>query len=278
MFECTLLKKSVVFLHRDERWRNLRKYLLDRYGVTRTTLFYGIVIWLICPVLFRLQYILLGMVQSNKHSQKCVKTCSNLGRFMADPIVFIYDFSIFKQNPSDVPGLSLLEVVRLICGYIIYLMPIGLLLTAFSLIRFNIPLCRKLHAPWLLDNTATPAPFILENGKSENISFPDLKTARETYGAGKDVSAGGMVWKDIQLNPTSKEKVMNLDGIPDLLRQYNFVGYHDICIYPTDMHGRQRDMRCEGKKLAYCYPGYTRTNSSGEDFNHQTYTRKLLGG
>ena len=66
MFECTLLKKSVVFLHRDERWRNLRKYLLDRYGVTRTTLFYGIVIWLICPVLFRLQYILLGMVQSNK--------------------------------------------------------------------------------------------------------------------------------------------------------------------------------------------------------------------
>ena len=257
--------KSVVFLHRDERWKNMRNYLIAQYTDTYTTLFSGIVIWLICPFMFQVQYVLLGVILSNNPIGKFGSAMSHSVKSMTHQIVLIYDLSLFQQNPLDGLGLSLLDVVRLIVGYALYLLPIGLLLSGFSLFSFNIPLCRDLHAPWLLDNTAAPAPFVLENGESRTLSFADLKTARDwspdEYTPYGQVAAAWTMEDKPRTN-------LKLNDITDFLIQYNIAGFHDICIYPSTFDVTIEDKkRCLNTKgLTFCYPGYSTNNSTGEDF------------
>ena len=243
----------------------MRNYLITEYTDTYTTLFSGIVIWLICPVLFQVQYVLLGVALSTEPFKKFAKTISNSVKSMAEQIVLIYDLSLFPENPLDGMGLSVLNVSRLILGYIIYMLPIGLLLTAFSFFSFNVPLCRQLHAPWLLDNTAIPAPFVLESGELRTISFSEFKTAKdwseEDYPKFTNFPTINQAIKD-------QPRSVSLNDIPDLLMQFNHAGFHDICIYPSKYQVYDYKEICwfSEKRLTFCYPGYSVTNSTGEDF------------
>ena len=58
------------------------------------------------------------------------------------------------------------------------------------------------------------------------------------------------------------EKYWKLETIEDLIRQYNYVGYHDICNYPTTSD-IQHYIFGSAKGFAYIYPGFALRNQTG---------------
>jgi len=62
------------------------------------------------------------------------------------------------------------------------------------------------------------------------------------------------------------EKYLPLETIDDLLDQYNYVGFNDLCIYPHDydMAFYKNPRRKETKGIAGVYHGHTTQNQTGK--------------
>ena len=92
--------------------------------------------------------------------------------------------------------------------------------------------CFELEAPFLLNNSYTPP---------NNISLTKLYNQRKQYGAGAH-EAGNVVYTREKMLVwdagfgnwhRNREKYWKLDNIDDLIAQFNYVGYHDVCNYPS---------------------------------------------
>mgnify|MGYP000316539101 CR=1 FL=1 len=61
---------------------------------------------------------------------------------------------------------------------------------------------------------------------------------------------------------------MPLNNIHDLVQQFNFIGYQEVCIYPTspDLSYVKADDQATTKGIAYVYPGYAQRNSTGKGY------------
>lgn len=167
------------------------------------------------------------MVLSNGPIRKwweiLVKTVKSMDR----QVLIIHDYSAFEWSSSDseIESDSIEResesgpnsdeiwwpILKLIFGYTIYMVPIWLLFTIFSFKISKTFVCHNLHAPFLLNNDLHPSPFVEENGNSIDLSFEELYQLR--------------------LKSVPYKSIWNLTSISDLLQQYNYAGYHDICIH-----------------------------------------------
>ena len=111
------------------------------------TFVFGVIISFICPFLFRIQNLLLGLCVGNRSI-----SISNIREiFLTTKIqlVLIYDTSIFYKNKYSN---KLFGALRLAVGYFLYILPamlIGILLLVCSSTSF---ICQEMEAPFLLNN------------------------------------------------------------------------------------------------------------------------------
>lgn len=189
----TVVYMTVIFLHRDERWKNLRFYLLEEYGEKQVTFIFGFIIWIICPMMFAIQYVLLGMVLSNGPFKKSWKIFLRTIKSMIHQLLIIHDNSVFEWKDSKAEEMWW-AILKMILGYTLYMAPIGFLFIIFSMASSKESVCRNLYAPFLLDNNQIPSPFVHEDGNITNLSFSELYDLRKTYGSGKELWEGGLAW------------------------------------------------------------------------------------
>jgi len=101
----------------------------------------------------------------------------------------------------------------------------------------DITICSNLKSKFLLDNGAN-----LANG----WNFSDVYDARKAYHRQRMGfwptadefnhigSINDLLWRNNAKSPGNigESPYWRLNNISDLIDQYNFVGYHDICVYP----------------------------------------------
>ena len=104
----------MVFCIHDERWNNLRDFYTDEYGKDILTFVFGIIISLVCPFLFCVQNILLGLCISNGGIN-----LDNFKRILTTTktqIIVIYDMSMFGTK-NEGSSRNILDFVKLPVGY-----------------------------------------------------------------------------------------------------------------------------------------------------------------
>jgi len=138
-------------------------------------------------------------------------------------------------NTAQSASRTTVSFVRFTVGYGISLMPMGLLVLFYTYFSVDITICSDLKSKFLLDNGAN-----LANG----LNFSDVYDARKRYHRGSFVLQPGefnhmgrindLMWRNESKSPghIGHSPYWPLNNIADLINQYNFVGYHDICIYP----------------------------------------------
>ena len=209
-------------------------------------------------------------------------TCSHVMRSMKYQLVVLHDISLFKKKSTKCISLSWWWVIKLIIGYIAYVTPIIVIGLIFSFAYIDVSLCRPLKAAFLLDNDAKLA---------GNVSWSTIYTQRKDLDGNQRKDAfynnGGLLWDaaGFNSNPTPDpdtgivpEKNLTrgyrfqehwpLNSIDDLLNQYNYAGYHDICNYPrySSVSSILNLDIPSSKGLPYVYPGYVERNSSGFEY------------
>ena len=257
--------KTVIFLHHDERWSNSRVELLENYGESGTSCLFGLIIWIICPLMAGLQYVLLGLVLSDSPIQNFPINVFRTIKTMKEQLLIIYDVSVFTGRNRD---MSWREMLKLVIGYTLYIVPVGVLFAVLSNGRFDRVICQKMNAPFLVDNSATPMPFLTQNGQTNYISLDEMNQLRCQYNMTRMRCDEDMVWGYKYFSIPQ----MKLDNIEDLLEQYNYVGFHDMCIYARS---RRQQLSSSIKsfndsKGLNVYAGYSISNTSGFDCNKQT--------
>jgi len=94
----------------------------------------------------------------------------------------------------------------------------------FHILIFNITIVRQLgkRSPFLLDNNIQPA---------NNLNFTYIYESRKRCA---NNGCYPLTWDDRghRLSTEPTKPYWKLENINDLINQYNFVGYHDICNYP----------------------------------------------
>ena len=102
-----------------------------------------------------------------------------------------------------------------------------------------------------------------------NLTLSDLYDQRKEYGKAHEKwhdwsGKGGLLWDDYQSE--RKHNYMPLNNIKDLIDQFNFVGFHDVCHY-FDVFDIEQilDPLYRSKGLRQIVPGYALTNSTGQD-------------
>ena len=229
--------------------------------------------------MFRLQNFLLAIIITNAALTK--STFGHILRSMRYQLVVLHDISLFEKESTKCISLSWWRVIRLTLGYMAYVTPIIILGLTFSFVEFNVTLCRPLKVEFLLDNTAKLA---------RNVSWSTLYTLRKDLDDPKDpkdpfYNDGGLLWD--AHGYTKRERIVDirkltegyrfgkhwpLNSIDDLLNQYNYAGYHDICNYPVSHSSVSSIVNLDlptSKGLSYVYPGYVQENSSGFEFNYE---------
>ena len=279
------LSKTLHLIHEDNRWLNFRTYLTNKIEDFGFTLIGGLIVSLVCPVMFIVSNVLLG-IGLNFTSLIQGEIASTLKHIILElnyQTVIISDTSRLEKNGTS--GFTWWKVPKLSLSFLVYLLPSVALLSVLSFGRLNMTLCHPMKAPFLLDNT-----FVLAN----NLNFEELYRQRQTYGGGKDdyyfESRGFMFWigyynsigVDGKLMWNAGEhsqgihfqKYWNLSDINSMIEQYNYVGYHDVCNYPEikpDL-GTEELHIVDGidggmmKGFNYFYPGYNERNSSGPNY------------
>ena len=148
--------KTLSFLIHDERWVNLRSYLFNTLDNPpddkNTTFIFGIIISLVCPELFRLQNILLGLTVTNGNvgCKTLMKIIKSTGVHLVIP-----DVSVFDTTPKRT--FSFRKCIKLTVGYFVYVLPVLALLYGLLYAQTNQTICRELNARFLLDNNVEPA-------------------------------------------------------------------------------------------------------------------------
>ena len=222
--------------------------------------------------MFGIQNLLLGMCLF-EGSQK--NGFLHILQSMRCQLVVLYDISIFRGISKAETKCSWRGVLRIIVGYILYVLPICGLISLFIYGNPNFTLCRVPKSTFLLDNEILPS-----------VDMATLYEARQSFAQdlilhnpGSDFMAfsyqdnfGLLVW-DAAIRRNVRQsyrryKYWPLENIKDLITQYNYVGFHDICIYPRlfyDTADAMEYWNFETKGLAKIINGYTERNTSGQD-------------
>ena len=262
------LSKIVSFIHDDQRWINLRTYIIDEIGELAVTLIGGLIVSLVCPLMCIVSNVLLaiGLNFTFLIKGEIRSTFEHILSELKYQTVIISDSSKLQKNRKT--EFTWWTVPKVSLSFMMYLVPTIIILLVLSFAKTNLLICRPIKASFLLDNNAVPA-----------IDFEELYRQKQTYGEpfdhpGMDTTLeyeenGGLVWNSGGYNPNHFKKYWNFNNINDLIKQYNFVGYHDVCnsqhaeyVHSIVLNSLRR------KGFQYMYPGYNDRNSSG--LNHIT--------
>ena len=242
------------------------------------TCVFGIILALVCPIMFGIQNLLLGMCLFEDSSKNLAYSFCHVLQSMRYQLVVLYDLSLFRGHKKANKKCG---VVRIVIGYSLYILPMCSLILLFLFGHTKRTLCWLPTAAFLLDNDVVPAVSLSTLYHTRQsfahellINNPQKELAYREYH-----SANKLLTWDFQLDfamvdqvPQSyrRYKYWPLKNITDLLKQYNYVGFHDICIYPRvmdDMTKAFKAGRLASKGLNRVAHGYAVKNSSGADSN-----------
>ena len=249
-----------MFLHADERWDPLRSYLFETIGEQGTTCVFGVIIYLVCPVMFCIQNLLLGLCLFEHSRTNLAHAINHILQSMRYQLVVLYDLSLFKEQNKPDQKSSWRGVVRIVIGYFSYVLPMVALITLSIRGQGEWTVCTSLNAPFLLDNEVVPV-----------VNISNLYQSRKLFAKRKRDWSAMMVW-DLWKSERAYQ-YWPLENITDLIMQYNYVGFHDICIYPkmedlTQVQTKE-DYSLKGIKGFQVYvEGYVGSNTSGADNNY----------
>ena len=268
-------------MHHDERWDNFRSYLFLIMGKESTTCIFGIILALVCPIMFAIQNLLLGMCLFEDTGKSLAAGFCHVLQSMRFQLVVLYDLSLFRGTNKTDTKYSWRGVVRLIVGFVLYILPICGFLTLMLVGNAKITLCRLPKATFLLDNNVVPD-VSLSSLYQTRRSFAQeilLKHPTWEYTTTKHHGGHGLLVWDFKARPGYRDpyrrfKYWSLENITDLIKQFNYVGYHDVCIYPRIQYdiSDARNYHCITSKGLYrVFHGYGYHNSSGADNNSQSH-------
>ena len=108
---------------------------------------------------------------------------------------------------------------------------------------------------------------------SNDITFNELYQQRKEFGEIGDNWAshqgnGELVWNAYLFEDYKKpnyKKYWPLNNLTDFIKQFNFVGFHDVCNYPTR---HELKLGRSPKGFFFHYPGYDQYNSTGQNLNN----------
>ena len=271
------LSKTVHLIHEDNRWLNFRTYLTNKIEGFGLTLIGGLIVSLVCPVMFIVSNVLLGIgLNFNSFiNGEIGSTFKHIIMELKYQTVIISNSSRLEKNSTN--GFTWWKVPKLSLSFLLYLLPSVALLSVLSFGRSNMTLCHPMKAPFLLDNTFVPA---------NNLNFEELYRQRQKYGEEREYGEiGQLVWNlDSEKYSESihKKKYWKFSDINSLTKQYNYVGYHDVCNYlqVSELHRvKLTSVNSFTKKgFEFIYQGYSERDSSGPNYKntnvdmiHQTY-------
>ena len=240
----------------------MRFYLFENLGERVTTFFFGLIIFIICPVFFCLQNIFLGMCLFENSHKNWAHALRHVVRSMKRQLVVLYDITLFNENSNMDKYHSWFGIGRLLLGYTFYVLP----LFGFGILsmcgQLQVTLCRPLNATFLVDNEVVP--FV----NMSNLYESRQLLAKEKIGWNDILDGeGGLVW-DYGNQGYRRHQYWSFDNITDLIKQYNYIGYHDVCIYPRskfDLPHASNSDQLTSKGLDRVSSGYAVKNNSGAD-------------
>ena len=129
---------------------------------------FGFIVTLICPLLFGIQYILLGLCITNQTLNK--QALKHVINSMITQWILILDLSVFDAKDGNKIENSW-RCFKVAIGYFFYVLPMGLVGYLFLFIRYKSFICNDLQAPFLLDNT-----------QKSTVNMTELYELRMNYG------------------------------------------------------------------------------------------------
>lgn len=230
---------------------------MKNLGEGTTTFIFGFIISIVCPFLFWIQNILLGMCLYEKSN--CADAFRHVVSSLSVQLVVLYDVTLFnKKNNLGIYN-SWSGMGRLLFGYTLYVLPLFGFGTLLMWGQLNVTLCRPLSATFLVDNEVVPILNMSSLYQSRQL-FGQEQVTYEEGGEGKLLWDEGFGYRQHQYWP--------LDNITDLIKQYNYVGYHDVCIYlhrGVDVTTIANSDQLTTKGLNHLAHGYAVKNNSGAD-------------
>ena len=204
--------------------------------------------------------------------------------------VIISDSSNFEKNGINV--FSWWKLPKLALSFMIYLLPTVAILYILSFGRLNMTICHPMKAPFLVDNTFVPANnlnfeelYRQRQGEQQEFDMPEFEMPLELAMAfchNQNLAWNGVEFAEEWFFSFHCQQYWNFNNLNDLIKQYNFVGFHDVCNHPklTELH-----FQFGIKGFMFLYPGYHERNNSGPNYKknkidtiaiEQTLSRKLF--
>ena len=223
---------------------------------------------IVCPVICIVSnlFLAIGLNFTSFIKGKIRATFKHILSEMILQTVIISDSSKFEKNGTN--GFCWWKIPKLALSYMVYFLPTVAILSVISFGKTDMTLCRPMKAEFLFNNSVVPA---------FNMDFDTLYRQRQIYGerfySGSFQGNDQLVWnvKNVEVKYCYQkycyQKYFNFNNLHNLIDQFNFVGYHDVCNYPkrSELHyvfyPRNRQ-----KGFAYLYPGYNDRNSSGPSY------------
>jgi len=245
----------------DRRWTGARQYFISKLGTkNQLTILSGLLISIICPILPIIQNIIFGVavnILDLKYSN-----IQHIIRKIFDGVrcqtIIISDTSKLQFISSD--DRKFKTLISRLFGYLVYLIPaVGIVWFSlfFESTSFG---CRNMNCPFLLDNSIIPSNYL-----KFNELYQQRKEFGEKRGDWDHQSNGELVWNAYGDSNSNYKKYWELNNLTDFIKQFNFVGFHDICNYPAENELKYHEG--SPKRFLHYYPGYDKYNSTGQNLN-----------
>ena len=251
--------KTVGYMTEDARWNNHRDYLVRQYGFLVTGFLFGVLVALVMPVMICSQNLIQLYVEvlfgvRNQSFGQILKTIGTQS-------VIAFESEIGSKTE---------ELKTKTCGWKYY---IGTIVSYAAYISLPIILFCGLEfysTSQVVCGPMKPKTNFLLDSEVElanNLTLLDLYNKRKEYGKSQEKwhewsGEGGLLWDDYEHD--NKHKYMRLTNITDLIDQFNFVGFHDICHYFDETYIENiLDPIDRSKGLRKIVPGYALMNSTG---------------
>ena len=263
-----------MFLHEDARWKWLRSYMLETISERSTTCVFGFILAVVCPLMFGVQDFFLGMCLFKHSTNDLSRGFWHVLQTLRYQLVVLYDLTLFKELKKTGQKFSRRGVVSIVVGYVLYVLPLGGLMALSIFGHAELTLCQPLNVTFLLDNDVLPVVSMskiyklrqsMQHNQLKDHPHPQLNVWDDE---------GGLLWNygGIESNIYGgyrAYKYWPLENITDLIKQYNYIGWHDVCIYAKEHTLTEiRDhAKSYSKGLQIVGNGYTVRNSSGTDNN-----------
>ena len=248
-----------MFLNNDERWNNLREYYFENYDEKLVTFIFGLIINIICPYLFQIQNVVLGLFVTTGILNK--ENFLHILNTTSYQLVAIYDLTLF--NRSRIRINRFWRMGKLALGYFFYILPTAAIGYLFLFIKTKSFVCQEMKAPFLLDNSYNPSVNMTELYQLRINYFYEKYTPGDT--SYKMESSRVLRWDVFNEDGYRFQKYLPFETIDDLIYQFNYVGYHDVCIYPPTEDLSMSSNRTGNQKGLYqVYYGHFEKDQTGK--------------